>query len=348
MSLQVDIRKQLSNFELRVKFETKDGTLCFLGRSGCGKSMTLKCIAGIEKPDSGRIVLNGRVLFDSEQKINLPPQKRHVGYLFQNYALFPGMTVRQNILSSMYKSHDRAQKEKILDEMLRLVRLEGYADRMPSALSGGQQQRVALARILVSSPEILLLDEPFTALDAWLSEKLQMEMKELLAEYGREVILVTHSRDEAYRLADSIGVIDEGRLLTVKKTADLFEDPEYPSVCELTGCKNNTSAERINDHRLRIPAWNFEITTEKTLPADLSHAGIRAHAFSSQKNNTHKVIFTGSMEEPFEWIGRFRFEGQKEETEDLWWRVPKTEKPEKLPEMLGFNEKDLLILRREK
>ena len=322
MSLQVDIRKQLSNFELRVKFETKDGTLCFLGRSGCGKSMTLKCIAGIEKPDSGRIVLNGRVLFDSEQKINLPPQKRHVGYLFQNYALFPGMTVRQNILSSMYKSHDRAQKEKILDEMLRLVRLEGYADRMPSALSGGQQQRVALARILVSSPEILLLDEPFTALDAWLSEKLQMEMKALLAEYGR--------------------------LLTVKKTADLFEDPEYPSVCELTGCKNITSAERINDHRLRIPAWNFEITTEKTLPADLSHAGIRAHAFSSQKNNTHKVIFTGSMEEPFEWIGRFRFEGQKEETEDLWWRVPKTEKPEKLPEMLGFNEKDLLILRREK
>ena len=155
MSLKVDIRKDLGGFRLDVKFEAESGVTCLLGASGCGKSMTLKCIAGIDKPDDGRIELDGRVLYDSKEKIDLPPQQRRVGYLFQNYALFPNMTVRQNILCGLCREKDRAEKEKRLGEMVKMLQLEGLENHKPHQLSGGQQQRVALARILVSDPQLL-------------------------------------------------------------------------------------------------------------------------------------------------------------------------------------------------
>ncbi len=164
MSLSVDIEKKLGAFHLRSKFEVPDETMALLGASGCGKSMTLKCIAGIVTPDRGRIVLGDRVLFDSEKKINLPPQQRKVGYLFQQYALFPNMSVEQNILCGI-RSGDKAEKRCVLAEKIRMFRLEGLEKKHPAQLSGGQQQRVALARILCSEPEAILLDEPFSALD---------------------------------------------------------------------------------------------------------------------------------------------------------------------------------------
>lgn len=147
MSLYVDIEKRLGTFHLRAQFEAPDKTMALLGASGCGKSMTLKCIAGIVTPDRGRIVLGDRVLFDSEKHIDLTPQQRRVGYLFQQYALFPTMTVEQNILCGI-RSGDRAEKRRVLAEKLRLFRLEGLEKKHPAQLSGGQQQRVALARIL--------------------------------------------------------------------------------------------------------------------------------------------------------------------------------------------------------
>ena len=179
MSLHIDIRKRLGSFTLDVKFSAENGITSLLGASGCGKSMTLKCIAGIEKPDEGRIELDGTVLFDSAQKINLPPQKRRVGYLFQNYALFPNMSVRQNILCGLNREKDRGAKERRLRDMLRMMQLEGLEDRKPAQLSGGQQQRAALARILVNDPQILLLDEPFSALDGHLRDSLKVEMRDL-------------------------------------------------------------------------------------------------------------------------------------------------------------------------
>ena len=165
MSLSVDIEKKLGAFHLRSQFEAPDETMALLGASGCGKSMTLKCIAGIVTPDRGRIVLGGRVLFDSEKKINLPPQQRRVGYLFQQYALFPNMSVEQNILCGI-RSGDKAEKRRVLAEKIRMFRLEGLEKKHPAQLSGGQQQRVALARILCSEPEAILLDEPFSAIRA--------------------------------------------------------------------------------------------------------------------------------------------------------------------------------------
>ena len=156
MSLYVDIEKRLGAFRLQSKFEVAGETLALLGASGCGKSMTLKCIAGIVTPDRGRIVLNGRVLFDSEKKIDLTPQQRRVGYLFQQYALFPNMTVEQNILCGI-REGSRAEKRALAAEKIRMFRLEGLEKKHPAQLSGGQQQRVALARILCSEPQALLL-----------------------------------------------------------------------------------------------------------------------------------------------------------------------------------------------
>ena len=171
MNLDVRIKKVLRDFVLDVNFSTRDEIFALLGASGCGKSMTLKCIAGIETPDSGRIVLNGRVLFDSDAKINLPPQLRRTGYLFQNYALFPNMTVAENILFAAVGTE--AERLKKLQENLARFELTGLEKSYPHELSGGQQQRVAFARILTSHAEILLLDEPFSALDGFLKWRLK-------------------------------------------------------------------------------------------------------------------------------------------------------------------------------
>ena len=180
MSLIVDIHRTLGAFTLDVTFEAENGVTCLLGASGCGKSFTLKCIAGIEKPDSGHIELDGVVLYDSEKHINLPPQERQVGYLFQNYALFPNMTVRQNILCGLHREKNRAEKAQKLSEMLKLMQLEGLENHRPAQLSGGQQQRVALARILVNEPRMRMLDEPFSALDAHLRDSLKIELRRSL------------------------------------------------------------------------------------------------------------------------------------------------------------------------
>ena len=170
MSLEVTIAKRFEGFTLHADFAAGNTAAAILGASGCGKSMTLRCIAGVVKPDSGRIVLDGRVLFDSEKGIDLPPQQRNVGLLFQNYALFPNMTVEQNILCALKKEKDPAARKAACGSALRAMRLEELAHRLPSELSGGQQQRAALARILAGRPRILMLDEPFSALDSYLRE----------------------------------------------------------------------------------------------------------------------------------------------------------------------------------
>ena len=190
MSLLVEIEKQLGNFHLNVRFQAETETLALLGASGCGKSMTLKCIAGIMTPDRGRIVLNGRVLFDSEARIDLPPQQRRVGYLFQNYALFPTMTVEKNILCGI-RSGSKAEKATALSAALHRFRLEGLEKRYPAQLSGGQQQRVALAKIIAKSPDIILADEPTGSLDER-NRSYVMDILKELNRQGKTIVVVTH------------------------------------------------------------------------------------------------------------------------------------------------------------
>ena len=211
MSLFVDITKRLGDFVLDVSFNADDPseTLAILGASGCGKSMTLKCIAGIERPDRGRIVLNDRVLFDSEVRVDVPVQDRRVGYLFQNYALFPTMTVLDNVMAGVRGGSRNERRERALGQ-IRAFRLEGLEGLRPAELSGGQQQRCALARIMANDPELLLLDEPFSALDGYLRWQLELELGDTLRAFPGGVVFVTHSRDEVYRMSQRVCVLDHG------------------------------------------------------------------------------------------------------------------------------------------
>lgn len=348
MSLTVNIRKDYGEFRLDVNFSTNGGILGLLGASGSGKSRTLNCIAGIDKPDSGRIELNGKVLFDSEHHIDLPPQKRRVGFLFQNYALFPNMTVRQNILCGMHGEKDHARKEEKLRRTVALLGLEGLENRRPYALSGGQQQRAALARILVSEPELLLLDEPFSALDSHLRERLQMELRGLLAEFGRDVLLVTHSRDEAYCLCENIAVLDAGRVAAHKPTAALFADPGCPAAAVLTGCKNIVPAQKCGEFAVQIPDWGICLQTGVPVRDGVQAVGIRAHAFypavPGGAPNAFAVEKCGEMAEPFERVFSFRFAGQSPAAQLVWWRMPTTDCPDVFPAALALNPMDVMLL----
>ena len=345
MSLHVDIRKKLGSFTLDVNFTAERGITSLLGASGCGKSMTLKCIAGIEKPDEGVIELDGRTLYDSAKGINLPPQARRVGYLFQNYALFPNMTVRQNILCGLNREKDRAVKQRRLREMLKMMQLEGFEERKPAQLSGGQQQRVALARILVSDPQILLLDEPFSALDGHLRDSLKVEMRDLLERFGREVLMVTHDRNEAYNMSREIAVMDKGRLLTLKPTKALFADPGSVQAAILTGCKNIAKARKLDEYHVEVPDWGIRLEAKQRVEDGLCAVGIRAHYFSpSAPQNRFPVRYVEEMEEPFETIIHFRYCSQPEDSPAIWWRLAKDKKPAQFPEELGIAAANILLL----
>ena len=209
--LEVQIYKKLAEFDLDVSFQVNDNILGLMGASGSGKSMTLKCIAGIETPGQGRIVLNDRVLFDSEKKINVPIQKRNVGYMFQSYALFPNMNVYENISVGL-----RARKVKDVDivaqKVMKQFQISERASRYPKQLSGGQRQRVALARLMAYEPDVLLLDEPFSALDEDLKKDLLQELKSEL-QISKPVIFVSHDKEEVNYLCDLKYKIKQGEII---------------------------------------------------------------------------------------------------------------------------------------
>ena len=323
MSLEVEIEKRFAGFTLRAQFTAQDTATAILGASGCGKSMTLRCIAGIVKPDKGRIVLDGVPLFDSEKKIDLPPQKRGVGLLFQNYALFPNMTVEQNILCGLHNQPDRAKRRAACAEMIRALRLEGLEKRLPAALSGGQQQRVALARILAAKPKILMLDEPFSALDSYLREQVEGEVGALLAAFQGPALLVTHNRDEAYRLCREMIVMDGGRVLRAGETKAVFADPRSCTAARLTGCKNILPCVKAGPRSVRLAGWEAELHLAAEVPEAVCAVGIRAHDFApcaAGAPNALPVRVVSSGENPFDWNLICTAPGGEGR---LWWKVSK-------------------------
>ena len=226
MSLEVNIKKRLGGFTLDVTFSAGDGVLALLGASGCGKSMTLRCIAGIERPDEGRIVLGDRVLFDSAQKINLPPQKRRVGLLFQNYALFENMTVLGNVEYSLkIKKDTKKDARKRAMEVIEHMGLKNHMDKKPGELSGGQQQRVAIARTLVQNPDIILFDEPMSALDVATRLMLRKVLKDIQAEFQTTMIYITHDQEEAFSMSDRIMVMGEAEIHQIGTPDELLDSP---------------------------------------------------------------------------------------------------------------------------
>lgn len=278
MTLRVRIQKKLGKFRLAADFEAGREVLALLGASGCGKSMTLKCIAGIEKPDAGRIELDGRVLFDSEKRIDLPPQQRRVGYLFQQFALFPNMTVAQNIAAGA-RARPKPARRAAVAETIAMLRLEGLEDKKPGQLSGGQQQRAALARILAGAPAALLLDEPFSALDSYLKWQLEQELGRVLAAFPGPCVWVSHDRDEVYRNCARLCIMEQGKTQPPREKHALFADPVTQGAARLTGCKNYAKARPAGVPNLVfMPEWGVTLDAGRPVPPDTTCVGLRVHS----------------------------------------------------------------------
>ena len=225
--LAVDIEVELDDFMLEVKFNSGQERLVLFGPSGAGKSTLLKTIAGLFKAEQGLIQLNGRSLYDSARGVSLPPQARRIGYVPQQYALFPHLTIAQNIAYGIPAGR-QADLDQRVDRWVRLMRLENQAERKPGEVSGGQQQRVALARAMASEPELLLLDEPFAALDQVLRNHLREEIRRVSEQFGLPMIIVTHDPLEAYSISESVVVLHEGRVLQQGEREEVFSLPQDP------------------------------------------------------------------------------------------------------------------------
>lgn len=271
------IKKDFGRFVLDVAFEAGDETVALLGASGCGKSMTLKCIAGIVRPDEGEIVVNGETLFDSRRKINLPPRQRHVGLLFQNYALFPNMTVEENILSVLSIGGAKRLARERFRSLAGRFRIAGLENHYPAQLSGGQQQRVALARIMASDPRVIMLDEPLSALDSYLRWQLEGELAHVLEEFAGTTLYVSHNRDEVYRLCKKVCVMSRGRNENVRMVGELFESPDTLASSLLSGCKNYSRIERRGGRVVHAVDWNADLTCASEVPGDAGYIGVRSH-----------------------------------------------------------------------
>ena len=258
MALTARIEKRFGAFQLAVDLMAETGQpLALLGASGCGKSVTLKCIAGIERPDRGRIELDGRVLFDSEAGIDLPPQRRRVGFLFQSYALFPHMTVERNVAVCL-GGLDRQRRRERTAELLALLHLEDQAALYPRQLSGGQRQRAALARILAAEPGVLLLDEPFSALDGFLKWQLEQELREVLERFPGPAVWVSHDRGEVYRNCSRVCVLEDGKSAPAASMAELMANPGTVAAARLSGCKNFAPVRPGPAPGLvEVPAWGL-------------------------------------------------------------------------------------------
>ncbi len=300
--LFVDIQKQLPDFTLQVQFSNDRRPLGVLGASGSGKSMLLRCIAGTENPNKGRIVLNGRVLFDAKRGINIPSRDRRIGFIFQNYALFPHLTVAQNIAFGLSQTLSKTAIKQQVAAQLAAVDLAGFGDRYPHQLSGGQQQRIALARALASQPEVLLLDEPFSALDTHLRNQLEQELITTLSHYSGVALFVTHNMEEVYRIAENLLVLKQGRAIAQDVKHHIFEHPKTVSVAQLTGCKNFSPAIVQGQNVVKALTWEITLQILEAIPEQLTHVGIRAHQISitadSSSDNTYPCWLAATSETP--------------------------------------------------
>jgi len=301
MVLKINIKKKLSSFKLDVNLEIEKGVTAILGASGSGKTVMLKCLAGILKPDAGIINVDGRTLFDSKNNINPSSKEREIGFVFQNYALFPHLTVYENISFGL-DSLDKMQRDKKVKSLIERFHLVGLESHYPTQLSGGQQQRVALARAMAKDPKILLLDEPFSALDEYLKLQLIKELVDYLKDFDGYVLLVVHNRDEAYRLCENLAILHKGKIDVYGYKKSVFDTPKTFEAAKITGCKNIMKANRINTNTVFVPDLNTKIVLNFNVNELRGYVGIRAHNIKLAGNesvNVYSVWITDTNESPF-------------------------------------------------
>jgi molybdate transport system permease protein len=302
-TLELDIEKCLDNFALQVAFCAGKGAVGLLGPSGSGKSMTLRMIAGISTPDSGRIVLNGRVLFDHAAKLNTPAAERRIGFVFQDYALFPHLTVAENVGFGLRALPDSERRARVARQ-LEVMHISELAYRYPKEISGGQRQRVAIARCMAIEPDALLLDEPFAALDPHLRRQMEEQLRAALAHYNGVVVFVTHDMEEAFRFCTDLLVLDDGRVIAKGPKLELFERPQSVAAAQLTGCKNIVPARRMASGRIAVDAWNCQLVAAGEVSSALTHVGFRSHQLRFQQTtdgvNTFPCWLLSTSEAPHE------------------------------------------------
>ena len=289
-TLTCSLHKSLALFPLDVAFTVGADALGILGASGSGKSMTLRCIAGVETPERGQIVLNGRVLFDSDRGINLPSHRRRVGLLFQTYALFPHLTIAENIGFGL-QHWPRVARSQRVSGWLEAMQLQGLGDRHPHQLSGGQQQRVALARALAPEPEVLLLDEPLSALDTYLRSQVEQLLIATLASYRGVTLFVTHNLEEVFRVCPQIMVMAAGQAVAAGTRHQVFEQPGMAIAAQITGCKNFSPATPLSTTTVRAAAWRCTLTVAEAMPQHLSQVGFRAHQIQFVEDRSQPNTF---------------------------------------------------------
>lgn len=294
MELRVEIEKHLLEFTLEVAFEASAQPLGILGASGSGKTLTLRSIAGLEIPGRGKIILNGRVLFDSASGVNLPSRDRRVGLVFQNYALFPHLTVAENIAFGI--AHlSKPEQHQIIDSQMQRARIKGLESRYLRELSGGQQQRVALARALAPNPEVLLLDEPFSALDTHLRSQVEREFRETIAGYRGVILFVSHNLEEVYRICSNLVVLSAGRVVALGRKEDLFQRPTNMAAAQVTGCKNFSRARVVGADIIDALDWGVKLRVEQDIPNPVGHIAIRAHYLRFTTEGTSPPVLQSNV-----------------------------------------------------
>lgn len=306
MPLEIQIEKKLADFALDVSFKAANETLSILGPSGAGKTMLLRCIAGLEQPDRGRIALDDRVFYDSERRIRLPARQRHVGMLFQHYALFPHRTVAENVAFGVQQLAAGERAERVAT-LVAQTHLGGLEQRYSRELSGGEQQRAALARALAIEPAALLLDEPLSALDTHLRSQMEAQLLMTFAEFRRPALLVTHNIEEAYRLGTNMLVLSRGRIAAIGAKEQILRHPPTVEVARLTGCKNFSRARAVSPNMVEALDWGCTLRVAQAVSNQTAFVGIRAHTIDfvessgapSSDENIFPCWLVRSSETPF-------------------------------------------------
>jgi molybdate transport system permease protein len=289
-SLSVDVQKSLPSFELCICLSAGREAMGLLGASGAGKSITLRMIAGLVRPDSGRIEVNGRALFDSRRGIDVAVAARRIGVVFQDYALFPHLTVFENVAYPLH-GLPRGERTERVEQLLRALHVGHLAASRPGAISGGERQRVAIARCLAMNPEALLFDEPFAALDPHLRRATEEQLRETLRFYRGAVLFVTHDMEEAFRFCSGLVVLDRGRVIASGPRQQLFDNPQSVVAARLTGCKNIVAAERVDSSSLRVDAWECVLRTAAPGAEKIVAVGYRSHQFRFGEQAVGENVF---------------------------------------------------------